>query len=162
MRTGTPITRNVLLALLVWTLSNTLASEARAARMLAAHISLDGKIVLETWFGDNGRPDADEVWDYLKTIKFEATKEFLGLEVKHDAKEMVLTSNAPRSRRGVVVYISYGGEAITHELTLVRVARDESGREWRLDPAQVDRLFNNHLISRSDAARLRNPRNSKR
>ncbi len=163
MRTGTPITRNVLLALSVLTLSSTLADESRAMRVIVARISLDGKTVLEGSTGDNGWPDADEVWDYLKTIKFEETKEFLGLEVKHDAQEMVLTSNAPRGRLGgVEVYISYGGKAITRELTLIRVAGDKSGREWRLDPAQVDKLFNNRSISRSDAARLRNPRNSKR
>lgn len=163
MRNASLIIRVIILALFVCTLSSVLARELHAARYVRADISLDGKTVLEGSTGDNGKPDADDVWDYLKTIRFRATEEFLALDVKDDAKEVVLTSNAPKGELGgIVISVRYGGKAMTRKLTLVRVPRDENGREWRLDPAQVDKLFDYRFIRRSDAARLKNPQSSRR
>lgn len=166
MRTSTPMIRNVLLTLLVWTLSSTLGGEARAARYVKAVIAVDGNIVLEGSTGDNGRPDTDEVWDYLKTIRFKATEGFRALGVEDDAKEVILTTNALKGQLGIthlgiVVNIRYGGKAMTRQLAVVRVPRDQHGREWRIDPAQVDELFDRRFIRRSDAARLKTPRSSK-
>lgn len=163
MPTATPLIRDVALILFVLTLACVLVCESHAARYVKAEISLDGKTVLEGSRGDNGQPDADKVWDYLKTIKFKPTEEFLALKVKDEAKEAVLTSKAPKGELGtVVIDIRYGGKTTTRELTLVRVPRDENGREWRLDPAQVDKLFSRRFIRRSDAARLTNPQNYRR
>jgi len=163
MRIATPTMRTIVLTVFAWTLSGTLAGESRAARYVRTDVSLDGKTVLQGSTGDNGRPDADQVWDYLKTIRFKATKEFPGLAVKHDAKETVLTSSAPKGKPGgVVIDIRYGGMAMTRQLTLIRVPRDKDEREWRLDPDQVDQLFDRRFIRRSDAARLKNPQNSRR
>ena len=79
------------------------------------------------------------------------------------AKQTVLTSDAPRGQRGtVVVYIAYGGKSIERELKLIRVPIDKQGREWTLDPTEVDQMFDDRLIRRSDAARLKNPKASKR
>ena len=159
--------RNVVVTLVVATLSSILGGETFAARYVKADIAVDGKIVLEGSTGDDGRPDADGVWDYLKTVRFKATEEFRGLGVRDDAEEIVLTTNAPKGKLGIahfgiVVNIRYGGKAMTRELTLVRVPRDDHGREWRLDPEQVDKLFDRRFIRRSDAARLRNPQSSER
>ena len=57
----------------------------------------------------------------------------------------------------ITVSIAFGGSAKFRELTLVRVPKDSQGREWMLDPAQVDDRFASRLISRRDAARLRRP-----
>ena len=163
MLTATPLLRNVVLTLLVLTASCVLACESHAARYVKAEISLDGKILLVGSRGDNGQPDADEVWDYLKTITFKRTEEFLALKFKDDAKEAVLTSNAPKGGPGtIVIDMGYGGKTTTRELTLIRVPRDENGGEWRLDPAQIDKLFSRRFLRRSDAARLKNPQNYRR
>lgn len=162
MRTTTPLNRNLVLVLFVWILAAAVACESHAARYVKAEISLDGKTVLVGSIGDNGQPDADEVWDHLKTIRFRPTEKFLALKIKDDAKETVLISNAPKGELGtIVVNIRYGGKATTRALTLVRVPRDENGREWRLDPAKVDKMFDRRFIRRSDAARLKNPKSSR-
>ena len=163
MLTATPSIRNVVLILFGLPLSCALVCESHAARYVKAEVFLDGKTLLVGSLGDNGQPDADEVWDYLKTIKFKPTEEFLALKIKDDAKEAVLTSKAPKGEPGtIVIDIRYGGKTTTRELTLIRVPRDKNGREWRLDPAQVDKLFGRRFLRRSDAARLKNPQNYRR
>ena len=98
-----------------------------------------------------------------KSLKFKATKDFIRLRVDPSAKETILSSNAPRGQLGtIVVDITYGGRAITRKLKVLRVPIDEGGREWSLAPSEVDRMFDDRLIRRSDAARLENPQESKR
>ncbi len=163
MQTATSLTNHRAILCFVLGTSFTWSNAATAARFVKADISVDGKTVLEGSTGDNGRVDADGVWEYLKSIKFKATKEFLDLDVDPAAHETVLSSNAPQGQVGtIVVHIRYGGKAMTRKLKLVRVPIDKHGREWSLDPGQMDRLFDDRLIRRSDAARLDNPRKSKR
>lgn len=162
MQNATFLIQNTLLVLVVWT-SFTWTREATAARYVEASITLDGKTLLKGSRGDNGRVDADGVWEYLKSIRFKATEDFRKLNVAPDAQETILTSDAPAGQLGTIILdIRYGGKAITRELKLVRVPIDEYGREWSLDAAQVDELFDERLIRRSDAAQLENPKNSKR
>lgn len=162
MRNVTSLSQSMLSVVVLWTCFGW-TNDATAARVVQADISLDGKVVLEGSTGDNGRVDADGVWEYLKSIKFKATEDFRKLHVDPEAKQAVLSSNAPRGQLGTIILnIRYGGKAITRELKVVRVPIDKYGREWSLDPAQVDKLFDDRLIRRSDAARLDNPRNSKR
>lgn len=138
-------------------------AEAMAARLVRAKISLDGKTLLEASTGDNGRVDADGVWEYLKSIKFKATEHFTALKVDQAAKETLLSSNAPRGQLGtIIVDVAYGGRAMTRKLKLVRVPIDKQGREWAVVPAEVDRMFDDRFIRRSDAARLDNAQKTKR
>lgn len=162
MPSGTALIQSTLFVLilgvsLAWT------HEATAARYVEANISLDGKVLLTGSLGDDGRVDPDGVWEYLKSMRFKTTDEFQKLDVATDAKEAILTSDAPAGQLGtIVVEIDYGGKAITRNLKLVRRPKDEYGREWSLDPAHVDKLFDERLIHRSDAAKLAKPRNTKR
>ena len=55
-----------------------------------------------------------------------------------------------------------GGRAIVRELKLVRLPIDRQGREWSLDPTEIDSMFDRRFIRRSDAARLDKPTKSKR
>ncbi len=138
-------------------------AEGMAARLVRAKISLDGKTLLEASTGDNGRVDADGVWEYLKSIKFKPTDHFHDLKVDPDTNKTVLSSNAPRGQlSSIIVHIHHGGRAMPRQLTLVRVPVDKYGREWSLDPTQIDELFDHRLISRSQAAKLDKPQYSKR
>ena len=162
MRTKNRLNQSAFLILAVGVIF-TWPAEGMAARLVRARISLDGKTLLEGSTGDNGRVDADGVWEYLKSIKFKATEHFTALKVDAAAKETVLSSNAPRGQLGtIIVDIAYGGKAMKRKLTIVRVPLDKRGREWSLDPTEVDRMFDDRFIRRSDAARLDNPQNSKR
>jgi hypothetical protein len=120
-------------------------------------IMVDGRVVLESGTGDGGKEDADQVWACLKKARFKATKEFAGLNVDAD-KETVAISGKAETGTDVTIDVDYGGVAETHEVHLIRIPRDELGREWRLDPKVVDFLFNSRLISREEAARLAAPK----
>lgn len=136
--------------------------EVVAARLVQASVSHDGKTILVASTGDDGRVDADGVWDYLKSIKFKPTQHFKDLAIDQTAKRAELKSDAPRGQAGtIVVDVAYGGKAIQRKLTLVRVEPDAQGREWSLDPVEVDKMFSDRLIRRSDAARLNNPKASR-
>jgi hypothetical protein len=162
MQNANSLIQSTLLVLALWT-SFAWTNQATAARYVEASITRDGITLLKGSTGDNGRVDADGVWEYLKSIKFKATEDFRRLNVAPDAKETILTSDAPTGQPGTIILdIRYGGKAITRKLKLVRVPIDEYGSEWSLDAAQVDKLFEERLIRRSDAAQLENPRNSKR
>lgn len=157
------VTQSTFMVLSLWA-SFAWPAEANAARLVTASISLDGKTLLKGSTGDNGRVDADGVWEHLKSIRFKATKQFLLLKVDPNAKRIELSGNQKEGRLDtIIVHINHGGRAMTRKLKLVRGSIDKQGREWwSLDPAEVDKLFDDRLIRRSDAARLNNPRNSKR
>lgn len=141
-------------ALLVW------PHEASAARLIRASISLNGKIILEGSTSDDGHTDADGVWEYLKSIKFKPTDEFQALKVDPAAKQAVLSGagrGVPLSDSKVTVSIEYGGKSKFRKLTLIRVAKDAQGREWTLDPPELDAMFGYRLISRREASKLGAP-----
>ena len=53
-----------------------LSCPAFAARYVPIKVSVDGEVILEGNASDNGRPDADEVWDALKRVNLGETKAF--------------------------------------------------------------------------------------
>lgn len=137
-------------------------TDARAARYIYTEISINGQVVLQGPAGDDGHADADQVWDYLKSVRLKPTDNFSKLQISADAKEAFLTGEAPIGELGkVVIEIKYGGMARSRKLKIIRVPRDKQGREWQLDPAQVEELFDRRWIRRSDVVRLENPDRSK-
>ena len=134
--------------------------EASAARLIRAEVSYDGKVVLEGSTSDDGHTDADGVWEYLKSIKFKPTDEFQALKVDQAAKQTTLSGagrGVPLSDSKITVAIAYGGESKFRDLTITRVAKGSHGREWMLNPGEVDKWFAYRLISRREAANLRDP-----
>ena len=162
MKTGKQIYLIVMLFLVVCATA-AWSYEATAARFIRAKVSLDGNTVLEGSWSDDGHVDADGVWEYLKSIKFKTTQHFTDLKIDPSAKEMTLASATKPGQPGsVVVNIAYGGKAFKRQLKLVRVPVDEYGRERTLDAIEVNKMFDDRLIRRSDAAKLANPRQTKR
>jgi hypothetical protein len=128
---------------------------AQGARFVRVQIILDGKVILEGNASDDGRRDADELWDALKSVRFKPTTEFHRLCVEADVQETVLKSTSPPGElANLTVEVAYGGTAVTNELHIKRVPVDAQGREWQLDSKDVTRLFDSRLISRSEAANL--------
>ena len=139
------------------------SQESSAARLIRAEVSYDGKLVLEGSTSDDGHMDADAAWDYLKTMKFRPTDAFKTLDFDPSVKETVLLGSS-KGVKGVAladcritVSIAYGGESKFRELTLTRVIKDAHGREWMLDPGEIDKWFAYRLISRKLASELRKP-----
>ncbi|HUQ68837.1 MAG TPA: hypothetical protein VM165_04900 [Planctomycetaceae bacterium] len=132
---------------------------AEASRYVELLISVDGKLVLKSSLGDNGHPDADEVWRYLDDLRFAATEHFPAAARADGIKTWTLHSDSPEGR--VTVDVWYGGVATVRELKLIRVTPDRYGREWRVAPDELIRTFEDRTITRSQAAGLKSPKLSK-
>jgi hypothetical protein len=130
------------------------AAEAHAARLVKMEIRVNGKVVLETSTGDNGHPDADEVWGYLNQTAFAPTEDFPANPAGKDANELVLQGDPEQGN--VELRVRYGGTATTRRLKLIRVPA-ENGRIWKVAPEEIERLFDERTITRREAAQLKTP-----
>ena len=135
-----------------------MASESFAMRLTKAEIRVNGKVVLESSGGDDGKPDADQVWERLKTAQFKRAEHFSTLQIPDDAKEFEITSDDPQG--GIEVDSAYGGEGRTRTLRIIRVPNPQLGREWMIDDLKaMDGMRESRRISREEAAFLKHPEN---
>jgi hypothetical protein len=129
-----------------------------AMRYVKVVVSMDGKPILEASTGDRGDQDADEVWSYLDRLTFRPTAEFAAT-VPASEQQRVLESRAAVGQEGqIVIDMPYDGRANTRRLKLIRVPRDDFGREWKLDSEEIEKLSKTRLITRRQAAELKNPK----
>lgn len=136
--------------------------EVATQRIITARLLLDEKPILEADTSDNGYPDADAVWGYLKFIKFKSTDEFKKLNINAAAQEALLSKKGSNGDlHEIIIEIEYGGKATPRNLKLIRVPSDKRGREWTLDPLDVDSEFNLRTISRLLASKLSEPQATK-
>jgi hypothetical protein len=132
-------------------------SESFATRLCRADISVGGKVVLECGGGDNGSPDADEVWETLKTRHFSPSEHFTALQIPADAQEFTIRSNPPEGGVAIVVDVPYGGRSETRSLRIIRAPSDTDGPAWMIDPKEVDEMYDWRTITRDQAAYLKHP-----
>ena len=135
------------------------AHDDTAARLVAAEVRLGDVVLLRGSTSDDGKPDVDQVWDYLRELRLQPTAAFDELRAGRAAEaeagaEPVAEGSWKLRRRDedpwIHLRIAYGGRAEVFVLTLLR---DEGGR-WRVDPADVARYADMRWIRRSEAARL--------
>jgi hypothetical protein len=132
---------------------------APGARFVRASIAIDGREILQGSTSDDGDPDADEVWGYLRGIAFTATEELAKLGLATDAAQLLLEKKG--EAKPIVLDLAYGGEVRTWRLSLDRSQNEKGEVRWKLAPAEIERLFPQRLISRSEAARLREPKRAR-
>ena len=135
---------------------------ADAARYVPIEVLLYGEVILSGNASDNGRPDADEVWDALKEVNLGETEAFAKLEVDAKAKEYAVQGEIKKGIFPIVIKVAYGGRAETRFLKLKRMAPDGAGRVWRISTGDVDDLFLKRMVSRRDVIALDDPRLEKR
>ena len=134
--------------------------QASAARLIRASVSYEGAVILEGGTSDDGYVDSDGVWEYLKKIKFTPTEAFDALKIDPVAKVTKLEGGGPGVALAdcrITVSIAHGGSAKFRELTPTRVPKDKHGREWMLDPDEINKWFAYRMISRREASKLRRP-----
>lgn len=139
------------------------AAEPIPARLVRVRVIMEGRTVLEGSTSDDGRVDADGVWDYLHEVKLKPTDAFKDLTIAADGKDTTLeNSGAPGQQRTLEVYVAYGGKAFPRSIRIIRIPKDRFGKEWRIDGKDVDRMFDSRYVTRSDVRRLENPARTKR
>ncbi len=130
-----------------------------AARFVRASIAFDGRVILQGSTSDDGHPDVDEVWGYLRGLAFTPTEELAKLGLATDAAELTLEKKGDPA--AIVLDLAYGGEVRTWRLSLERSRNEKGEVRWKLAPAEIERLFPYRLISRAEAARLREPKRTR-
>lgn len=145
-----------------------IAAHAPRTRMVMAEVSQGERVVLRASTSDDGHPDVDEVWGYLRGMTLEPTADFAALGVDEKSAEFTMRGepfeggdgSSPR-RPTLRLEIDYGGRAQLRELRLLRATTDAGKAGWRIDPAELDRHFSGRWIRRVEAGLLEKPKRSK-
>ncbi|GIX01042.1 MAG: hypothetical protein KatS3mg111_4374 [Pirellulaceae bacterium] len=152
------------------------------ARLIKIRVYVDGQVILEGSMSDDGSRDADEVWRLLEQGSKEKKKWAALRETEHFDAAALKPDGGNESRfhlhvlgdRQITLSVAFGGKAYVSDLILYRVAtehqdharkptfgrtsRDKPPKKWMLDAQQIGDLFSRRLISRREAARLKNPK----
>ena len=113
----------------------TAAQSATAARLLQVFVEQDGKVVLHTFYEDNGRADAATVWRYLQDHPIMVDDDVAPLEPPSaDALQMSLQGDLKLRIQHVERVIA---EAQLKQLALQR--DDAQKQTWFLPAAEVER-----------------------
>lgn len=133
------------------------------ARYVPAVVTCDGVEVLRASSSDNGSPDADEVWYYLRNLTFQPTDEFARLGDPAAGELWRIPAPATKQEKPLpvrfTVDIAYGGKIELRELLLVPAGDGKVG--WRLAPGEAERWFKHRWIARDAVAALRDPKRAK-
>ncbi len=129
-----------------------LTTPAYARRLIHFEILLDGKVILHATLGDNGKASPDEVWEYLRTVKFaQPTPEQLPEDERPAADFRILPEpDRPlqaRLRGKIRIFNRYGGDIVLTELQLVRSSPHSD--QWQLAPAEVSRTAEARTVNRA-------------
>ena len=96
---------------------------------------------------DNGHPDADEVWNYLKTNGFRVTDDFPKFDTESAGEGIELTGD-------LLLEVHYGGQVNLKSLTVFYEKDVRRDRDWHVAPETVDRYFEFRLISRPTCSQV--------
>jgi hypothetical protein len=126
-----------MLALLVAGLWLLAADHAQAARYVRVTVKQDGKEILRTGTGDNGRVPPEVVWTYLKDVRFRqryAQNDFQIVPDKDNPDQVTIVGK-------LEVIVRYSGKANLQQLLLVRVKKPREGVEWVIHSDDYERLL---------------------
>ncbi|MFO0817518.1 MAG: hypothetical protein U1A77_06225 [Pirellulales bacterium] len=130
--------------------------QAWAVRVVSFEILLDGKLVLRGQVGDNGNANANEVWDYLKTLEFQEPERRFVPEKERAADDFHIVPDEGNplqaTLRGEIrLFARYGGDIRVKELKLVRAT--PKATKWRLSPEDFQRTKATRTIDPTKRAR---------
>lgn len=121
-------------------------------RSVAIRVVSNGVVLLEGSDDDDGRRDADAIWDDLPNVRLKASEEFLKEHVTDDAELVTVRCT---------LSVTHGGKSRDLPLQVRRVMPDKLGREWMLSTHHVKNQFEFRDISRELATQLKNPQRSR-
>lgn len=124
----------VLLVAGIWLVA---AGHSQAARYVRVKIVQDGKEILRTGTGDNGRVPPEIVWTYLEDVRFRqryAQNNYQIVPDKDNPDQVTIAGE-------LEVIVAYGGRSNLKQIRLVRVKRPREGVEWIIHPDDYQRLL---------------------
>lgn len=129
-----------------------LTTPAFARREIHFEILLDSKVILHGRLGDDGRAGPDEVWGYLRTLKFTQPTPEQVPEDERPAADFRIQPEPDRPlqarlRGKIRIFNRYGGDIVLTELQLVRSSPESE--QWQLAPAEVARTAAARTVNRT-------------
>jgi hypothetical protein len=121
-------------------------------RSVAITVVANDIVLLEGSDDDDGRRDADAIWDDLSNVRLKASEAFQKEYGKTDFQLVTFKCT---------VNVTHAGKCRDVEFRLRRVMPDELGREWMLSADDVKNKFEWRDISRELATQLKNPERSR-
>ena len=114
-----------------------LTDQAQAARYVRVTIKQDGKEILQTGTGDNGRVPAETVWTYLKDVRFRQryAQNNFRIDPDKDNPDQVTISGK------LEVIVKYSGKAKLKQMRLIRAKKPREGVEWIIHPEDYKTLL---------------------
>ena len=121
-------------------------------RNVAVAVSWNDVLLLEGSDDDDGRRDADALWDNVPNVRLRASEAFLAEYVNDTTTTVTVVGT---------LNVNHGGTSTVALFRVVRVKPDELGREWMLDAKSVDDQFALRKITRDQASYLKKPKRSR-
>jgi hypothetical protein len=119
----------ILVGLACWA---TLLDRADAQYRCAVTIDLKGTAVLQGTIRDVERPPTEQLWDTLRTLSFQPTRDGKGLPDPKSVERTMLNGE-------IRVRVNGAGEVSLKEISLVRNKRNTSA--WVIAPDDVEQIL---------------------
>lgn len=120
-------------------------SPALASRHIDVEVIVDGKVVMTAAYSDDGRRNADEVWNGVGQLHFQHHDKF--------AVELTKTSDGRfyEIRRKGTLRIQFGGQYSFNKIQFYEDKTTRGKEKLMVNPTHLKRWFNSRMIRRRDA-----------
>lgn len=126
---------------------------AQAARLVKIRVYVDEVVILEGSTSDDGSPDADKVWNYLREVRLKPTNHFEKFVDKFTTNDDSIELNATGN-----ISVAYGGQKVFKKAVFTKSTDEKGVAQYRLDPELIEKWFDSRLITRREAAGLFSPK----
>lgn len=117
-----------------------------AARHIDVEIVIDDEVVMTAPYSDDGRQNADQVWNTIKDVEFRMAEGADLILKKADSGEGLYEIDHVGT-----LYVQYGGQYEFKTMQLLRQNGSDGETIWKINPKQLTKWFDKRLIRRTDA-----------
>lgn len=136
------MTTRFLLALIFY---GAMVTTSLAARHIDVKIVINDEVVMTAPYSDDGRQNADQVWNAIKDVEFRMA-EGVDLNLKKiDSGEVFYEIDHIGT-----LYVQYGGQYEFQTLQFLPQKSSDGETVWKISPKQLTKWFDKRLIRRKD------------
>lgn len=127
--------------------------QAHAARLVKVRVYVGEVVILEGSTSDDGSPDADAAWNYLREVQLKPTDRFEEFVDKMTTSDGSLELSATGK-----ITVAYGGRKDFRKAVFTKSTDEKKEVQYRLDNELIEKWFASRLITRREAAGLLSPK----
>jgi hypothetical protein len=127
--------------------------QAQAARLVKIRVYVGEVVILEGSTSDDGSPDADRTWNYLREVHLKPTNDF----EKH-VDMMAIKDDSLELNTSGKITVAYGGRKEFRKAVFTKSTDGKGAVQYRLETELIEKWFDSRLITRREAASLKSPK----